>query len=110
MGTCRFGTKIELKIMDIDKEYFNDKSEAEKLRNVSSLVNDIVNAKPEETLEVQEGEKSETEELPEVMGSQIQSQSLDSRQETSASEVAVGNSTAIYSLAHNPISSCFWAI
>ena len=66
MGTRRFGTKIELEIMDINKEYFNDKSEAEKLRNVSSLVNDIVNAKPEETLEVQEGEKSETEELPEV--------------------------------------------
>ena len=66
MGTRRFGTKIELEIMDINKEYFNDKSEAEKLRNVSSLVNDIVNAKPEESLKVQEAEKSETEELPEV--------------------------------------------
>ena len=49
--------------MDINKEYFNDKSEAEKLRNVSSMVNDIVNAKPEESLEVKE---SETEELPEI--------------------------------------------
>jgi hypothetical protein len=36
--------------MDINKEYFSSKSEAEKLRNVSSLVNDIVNAKPVETL------------------------------------------------------------
>jgi hypothetical protein len=68
MGTRRFGTKIELKIMDINKEYFNDKSEAEKLRNVSSLVNDIVNAKPEEPLEVEAGtaEGDGTEELPEV--------------------------------------------
>ena len=63
MGTRRFGTKIELKIMDINKEYFNDKSEAEKLRNVSNLVDSIVNTKPEESLEVQE---TETEELPEV--------------------------------------------
>ena len=52
--------------MDINKEYFNDKSEAEKLRNVSNLVDSIVNAKPEESLEVQETEKSETEELPEI--------------------------------------------
>jgi hypothetical protein len=68
MGTRRFGTKIELKIMDINKEYFNDKSEAEKLRNVSSLVNDIVNAKPEEPLEVEAGmaEGDGTEKLPEV--------------------------------------------
>ena len=55
--------------MDINKEYFNDKSEAEKLRNVSSLVNDIVNAKPEESLKVEagvgEGDGTE-EELPEV--------------------------------------------
>ena len=49
--------------MDINKEYFNDKSEAEKLRNVSNLVNSIVNAEPEESLEVQE---TETEELPEI--------------------------------------------
>ena len=55
MGKRRF--KIELKIMEKNDNYFNDKSEAEKLRNVSSLVDGIVNAKPEE---------SETEELPEV--------------------------------------------
>ena len=56
--------------MDINKEYFSDKSEAEKLRNVSSLVNDIVNAKPEKSLEVEgggvgEGDGTE-EKLPEV--------------------------------------------
>ncbi len=54
--------------MEQNDNYFNNKSEAEKLRNVSSLVNDIVNTKPEDSLEVQESEKSETEteELPEV--------------------------------------------
>jgi hypothetical protein len=55
--------------MDINKEYFSDKSEAEKLRNVSSLVDSIVNAKPEESLKVEagvgEGDGIE-EELPEV--------------------------------------------
>ena len=52
--------------MEKNDNYFNDKSEAEKLRNVSSLVNDIVNTKPKDSLEVQESEKSETEELPEI--------------------------------------------
>ena len=54
--------------MDINKEYFSDKSEAEKLRNVSSLVNDIVNSKPIEELKVDSGvgEGDGTEELPEV--------------------------------------------
>jgi hypothetical protein len=52
--------------MEQNDNYFsNGKSEAEKLRNVSSLVNDIVNTKPEESLEVKESE-SESEELPEV--------------------------------------------
>ena len=49
--------------MEKNDNYFNEKSEAEKLRNVSNLVNSIVNAEPEESLEVQE---TETEELPEV--------------------------------------------
>ena len=31
--------------MEKNDNYFNEKSEAEKLRNVSNLVNDIVNAK-----------------------------------------------------------------
>ena len=54
--------------MDINKEYFSDKSEAEKLRNVSSLVDSIVNTKPEESLKVEAGvgEGDGTEELPEV--------------------------------------------
>ena len=54
--------------MDINKEYFSSKSEAEKLRNVSSLVNDIVNSKPIEELKVDSGvgEGDGTEELPEV--------------------------------------------
>ena len=54
--------------MDINKEYFNDKSEAEKLRNVSSLVDSIVNAEPEESLKVEAGvgEGDGIEELPEV--------------------------------------------
>ena len=56
--------------MDINKEYFSDKSEAEKLRNVSDMVNDIVNSKPDETLltgdaGVAAGDGIE-EELPEV--------------------------------------------
>ncbi len=52
--------------MDINKEYFSDKSEAEKLRNVSSLVNDIVNVKHDKDLEAGVGEGDGTEELPEV--------------------------------------------
>ena len=54
--------------MDINKEYFSDKSEAEKLRNVSSLVDSIVNAEPEKTLKVEAGvgEGDGVEELPEV--------------------------------------------
>ena len=39
--------------MDINKEYFSDKSEAEKLRNVSSLVDSIVNAEPVEELKLE---------------------------------------------------------
>ncbi len=53
--------------MEQNKDYFDNRSEAEKLRNVASLVNDIVNTKPEASLEVQESEVNETEEkLPEV--------------------------------------------
>jgi len=55
--------------MDINKEYFSDKSEAEKLRNVSSLVDSIVNTEPEKSLEVEGGGVGEgdgIEELPEV--------------------------------------------
>ena len=54
--------------MEKNDNYFNEKSEAEKLRNVSNLVDSIVNAKPEESLEVEAGmaEGDGTEELPEV--------------------------------------------
>ena len=55
--------------MEKNDNYFNEKSEAEKLRNVSNLVNDIVNAKHNTDLEVEagvgEGDGTE-EELPEV--------------------------------------------
>ena len=52
--------------MDINKEYFSDKSEAEKLRNVSSLVDSIVNAEPVEELKLESEVGDGTEELPEV--------------------------------------------
>ncbi len=54
--------------MEKNDNYFNEKSEAEKLRNVSNLVDSIVNAKPEESLEVEAGmaEGDGTEELPEI--------------------------------------------
>jgi len=54
--------------MEQNDNYFNNKSEAEKLRNVSNLVDSIVNAEPEESLEVEAGmaEGDGTEELPEV--------------------------------------------
>ena len=49
--------------METNNNYFHDKSEAEKLRNISNLVDGIVNTKPEETLKdlVQEVQKSEEE-------------------------------------------------
>ena len=67
MGTRRFGTKIELKIMEKNDNYFDNKSESEKMRNVANMVNDIVNATPEEPLKVDSevGEGDGTEELPE---------------------------------------------
>ena len=40
--------------MEKNNDYFDNKSEAEKLKNVASLVNDIVNAKTEEPAEVAE--------------------------------------------------------
>ena len=54
--------------MEQNANYLNNKAEAEKLRNVSNLVDSIVNAEPEESLEVEAGmaEGDGTEELPEV--------------------------------------------
>ena len=40
--------------MEQNNDYFDNKSEAEKLKNVASLVNDIVNVKPEKPAEVAE--------------------------------------------------------
>ena len=55
--------------MEKNDNYFNnEKSEAQKLKYVSNLVHSIVNAEPEESLEVEAGmaEGDGTEELPEV--------------------------------------------
>ena len=41
--------------MEKNDNYFDDKSESEKMRNVANMVNDIVNVKPEEELEVEAG-------------------------------------------------------
>ena len=67
MGTRRFGTKIELEIMEKNDNYFDNKSESEKMRNVANMVHDIVNAKPEEPLKVDSGvgEGDGTEGMPE---------------------------------------------
>ena len=50
--------------MEQNDNYFHDKSEAEKLRNISNLVDGIVNTKSEKSLEVLESEKSEAEVTP----------------------------------------------
>ena len=47
--------------MEQNDNYFNNKSEAEKLRNISNLVDSIVNTAPDEPLEVQ-SEDAEPEE------------------------------------------------
>ena len=53
--------------MSIEKntDYFDGKSESEKMRNVATLVHDIVNAKPDETLEETPDLEGKQEELPE---------------------------------------------
>ena len=51
--------------MEKNDNYFNEKSEAEKLRNVSNLVDSIVNAKPDEALKETPAPEGEQEELPE---------------------------------------------
>ena len=55
--------------MSIEKndDYFDSKSESEKMRNVANMVNDIVNATPEEPLKVDSevGEGDGTEGMPE---------------------------------------------
>jgi len=53
--------------MEKNDNYFDDKSESEKMRNVANMVNDIVNVKPEESLKVDSevGEGDGTEGMPE---------------------------------------------
>ena len=53
--------------MSIEKntDYFDNKSESEKMRNVANMVHDIVNAKPDETLKETPASEGEQEELPE---------------------------------------------
>ena len=57
--------------MEQNNDYFDNKSEAEKLKNVASLVNDIVNAKPKETTEVQESEDTEVDPIVDLVGKTI---------------------------------------
>jgi len=57
--------------MEKNNDYFNNKSEAEKLRNVASLVNDIVNVKKEEPAEVQEAETTEVDPIVDLVGKTI---------------------------------------
>ena len=51
--------------MEKNDNYFGDKSESEKMRNVATLVHDIVNVKPDETLKETPATEGEQEELPE---------------------------------------------
>ena len=53
--------------MEQNDNYFNNKSEAEKLRNISNMVDGIVNASPEEPLKLDSGvgEGDGTEGMPE---------------------------------------------
>ena len=51
--------------MEKNDNYFGDKPESEKMRNVANMVNDIVNVKPDETLITGDADVVETEESPE---------------------------------------------
>ena len=51
--------------MEKNDNYFDNKSESEKMRNVANMVNDIVNATPDDTLEVTPAPEGEKVELPE---------------------------------------------
>ena len=50
--------------MEINDNYFDNKSESERMRNVANMVNDIVNAKPEEEIVAVIGEGDGTDEDP----------------------------------------------
>ena len=52
--------------MEKNDNYFDGKSESEKMRNVANLVHTIVNAKPDEALKETPAPEGEQEELPEA--------------------------------------------
>ena len=51
--------------MEKNTDYFDNKSESEKMRNVANMVHDIVNAKPDEALKETPAPEGEQVELPE---------------------------------------------
>ena len=51
--------------MEKNDNYFDGKSESEKMRNVANLVHTIVNAEPDEALKETPAPEGEQEELPE---------------------------------------------
>ena len=55
--------------MSIEKntDYFGDKSESERMRNVANMIHDVVNVKPDETLEETPASGEGTEEFPESL-------------------------------------------
>ena len=65
--------------MEKNDNYFDDKSESEKMRNVANMVNDIVNAKPtaadeenpEVQVEIDETEEPEVNRVVELVGKAI---------------------------------------
>ena len=50
--------------MEKNDDYLDNKSESERMRNVANMVNDIVNAKPEEEIVAVIGEGDGTDEDP----------------------------------------------
>jgi len=50
--------------MEKNDNYFDNKSESERMRNVANMVNDIVNAKPEEEIVAVMGDGDGTDEDP----------------------------------------------
>ena len=51
--------------MEKNTDYFDGKSESEKMKNVANMIHDIVNAKPDETLKETPAPEGSQEELPE---------------------------------------------
>ena len=57
--------------MEKNDNYFDGKSESEKMRNVANLVHTIVNAEPDEALKETPAPEGEQEELPEPEGNPV---------------------------------------